>query len=221
MGTIAGTYSSALEGKMSEPTAPSGSEPIIDIRALSPQQGFRQVLEAYSALNVEASLVVLADNELMDLRESLERELAVAFDWETLASDDELFRVRITRRSSTALPRVVLDTSDLLASSSQDAAGSIWRLEPGARDLDSNIIALPPQGEIGQHVGPELDVLIFVLTGSGELHTELDTIALQSGHVLWLPAKAQRRFTAGPEGLRYLTVHQRKPTLNISAPPQR
>src|SRR5690625_917826 len=119
MGTIAGTYSSALEGKMSEPTAPSGSEPIIDIRALSPQQGSRQVLEAYSALDVEASLVVLADNELMDLREALERELAGAFDWETLASDDELFRVRITKRSSTALPRVVVDTSDLLASTSR------------------------------------------------------------------------------------------------------
>lgn len=138
-----------------------------------------------------------------------------------MPSEDNLFRVRITKRASTALPRVVADTAELFNSTSPDAAGSIWRLEPGARDLDSNIITLPPEGEIAQHVGPNLDVLIVIIDGSGELQTELDTIALQQGQVVWLPAKARRRFTAGRDGLRYLTVHQRKPTLNISRAPDR
>lgn len=197
------------------------AEPVIDIRELSPQQSPRHVIEAYEPLNVGDSLIVLANQEPPALRGEIERELAGAFSWDTMPSEDNLFRVRITKRASTALPRVVADTAELFNSTSPDAAGSIWRLEPGARDLDSNIITLPPEGEIAQHVGPNLDVLIVIIDGSGELQTELDTIALQQGQVVWLPAKARRRFTAGRDGLRYLTVHQRKPTLNISRAPDR
>lgn len=194
---------------------------VLDLRRLPRPQGHRNVLTAYGALNVGESLVVVSDHDPAALQDEVERELAGAFSWETLALDDESFRARITKRASTALPRVVADTTSLFDSSSPDAAGSIWQLEPGARDLDSNIIALPPYGEIAQHAGPDLDVLIFVLAGSGELHTELTTISLEPGALLWLPRKAQRRFTAGPDGLRYLTVHQRKPTLNITPAPGR
>ena len=134
---------------------------------------------------------------------------------------DQEYRVRITKLASTALPRVVADTTELLASTDPATGGSIWQLEPGARDLDSNIIALPAGDEIGLHVGPNLDVLILVLQGSGQLQTELNVIELQQGALVWLPRKAQRRFIAGPEGIQYLTVHHRKPTLNITAAPKR
>lgn len=115
---------------------------------------------------------------------------------------------------------MVADTTALVTAE-PSTGGSIWQLEPGARDLDSNIIALPAGDEIGLHVGPNLDVLIFVLRGSGQLQTELNVIELQQGALVWLPRKAQRRFLAGPEGIQYLTVHHRKPTLNITAAPQR
>lgn len=206
---------------MSEPNPPQPQEQVIDLRKLAPQQSSRHVLQAYTALEVGASLVLLAEQEPSGLRSDLERELAGAFTWEMLASDDELFRVRITKRATTALPRLVADTTELLATTNPEAAGSIWKLAPGTRDLDSNIIALPADGEIAQHIGPDRDVLILVLEGTGQLHTEQDSIALSPGNLLWLPAQSQRRFTAGADGLRYLTVHQRKPTLNITAAPDR
>ena len=203
---------------MSDPKAPQPDVRIIDARTLSEQQLARRVLDAYTPLLIGESVVVLAESTPAALREELERELTGAFSWEVLPADAGVVRVRITKRASTALPRVVSDTTALIDTSDQQAGGAIWRLEPGARGLDSNIIALPPNDEIAQHTGPDLDVLLLVMAGSGELHTELTTISLEHGALLWLPRKAQRRITAGPNGLRYLTVHERKPTLNISSP---
>jgi len=59
-------------------------------------------------------------------------------------------------------------------------------------------------------------VLILVLGGTGELTTELDTLALRGGSLCWLPRRSRREFTAGPEGLRYLTVHPRRQALTLT-----
>lgn len=194
---------------------------VVDIRELSRHQGHRKVFEIYKTLPLHEALIIVSDQALQDLRSELDRELAGAFRWEALPPVEHDHRAGITKLASTPLPRVVADTGALFENIEPDAQGFIWRLEPGARDLDSNIIALPPEGEIAQHIGPDLDVLILVLDGSGELHTELTTISLHPGALLWLPRNAERAVVAGPEGLRYLTVHQRKPTLNISTRPDR
>lgn len=112
-------------------------------------------------------------------------------------------------------PRIVGDAFD--ASSSD--AGSVWRLEPAERGLDANVIVLPPGDEIRAHDGPALDVLIVVLAGSGTLETETDAVRLKPGGLIWLPARSRRRFVAGADGLRYFSVHQRKPGLSIGARP--
>ena len=206
---------------MSNPADSSSEGPVLEVRKDTEARDHRRVLEAYTALATGDSLVVYIDHDPRGLWAELERELAGAFEWEQLSHAGSEVQVRVTKRASTALPRVVADTTELFNSVASQTAGSVWQLEPGARDLDANIIVLQPNGEIATHVGPELDVLILVLEGGGELETELDTIQLQQGAVLWLPKKAQRRFVAGPEGLKYFTVHHRKPTLNISSPPQR
>ena len=108
-------------------------------------------------------------------------------------------------------PRVV---GDAFTASAADA-GSAWRLEPPERGLDANVIVLPAGDEIRSHTGPELDVLLVVLSGSGTLVTATDAIALEPGGIVWLPARSRRRFIAGDAGLRYFSVHQRKPGLGI------
>lgn len=110
-----------------------------------------------------------------------------------------------------AKPRIVGDAFTASAA----AAGSVWRLEPVERGLDANVIVLPAGDEIRTHTGPELDVLIVVLSGSGTLEAEADAIVLEPGGIVWLPARSQRRFIAGDDGLRYFSVHQRKPGLGI------
>mgnify|MGYP002737717601 CR=1 FL=1 len=193
----------------------------VDVRAVAPAQRHPMVFEAYARLAVGESLTVINDHEPRGLREEFDREFAGAFSWDPVTPVEQEYRVRITKRASTALPRVVADVTALLGHVDSSTGGSIWQLEPGARDLDSNVIALPAGDEIALHVGPNLDVLILVLQGSGQLQTELSVLDLQQGALVWLPRNAQRRFIAGTEGIRYLTVHHRKPTLNITAAPKR
>lgn len=199
----------------------SSEDSVLYVRENTRAQDHRRVLGTYIALDTGDSLVVHIDHEPRGLWAELERELAGAFEWEQLPHAGQGFQVRITKSASTPLPRIVADTTDLFKSTAAKTAGSVWQLEPGTRDLDANIIVLAPEDEIAMHVGPELDVLIVVLEGSGELETELSTIELHQGAVVWLPKKAQRRFVAEADGLKYFTVHQRKPTLNISAAPPR
>lgn len=206
---------------MSQDASRSTENQPLDVQKSSQAQDHRRVLETYTALNIGDSMLVRIDDDPSALRTVLARELAGAFEWQQLCTIEHGVQVRITKRASTALPRIVADTTDLFAATLDETAGSVWQLAPGARDLDANIIVLKPRDEIAKHVGPALDVLVVVLEGSGALETELTTTQLQHGAVVWLPQKAERRFIAGAHGLKYFTVHQRKPTLNISAPPDR
>jgi quercetin dioxygenase-like cupin family protein len=96
--------------------------------------------------------------------------------------------------------------------------GAVWKLDPVERDLDANLIALPPGDGIATHAGPHLDVLIHVVAGSGRLETESDPIDLIPGALVWLPRHSVRGFTAGAEGLRYLTIHRRRQALTLEPP---
>ena len=95
--------------------------------------------------------------------------------------------------------------------------GAVWKLQMRQRDLDSNIIRLEPGTGIGAHAGADLDVLLLVLDGTGQITTELGTLELHAGALVWLPRRSRRQFTAGPDGLRYLTVHQRRQSLVLDA----
>ncbi|GAA1120106.1 cupin [Citricoccus alkalitolerans] len=124
-------------------------------------------------------------------------------------------------------PRRLVNTEDLAAraalaaretATSTDAAdatvaGAIWKLEDPVRELDSNIISLPAGDGIDAHQGPDNDVMIHVLHGSGTLGTAEGDLALRPGDLLWMPRRSMRRFTAGASGLIYHTVHVRKPGL--------
>ena len=51
--------------------------------------------------------------------------------------------------------------------------------------------------------------------------TEVSTLALRPGKMLWLPRRSRREIEAGDEGLTYLTVHSRRPGITIQPVPQR
>lgn len=114
-------------------------------------------------------------------------------------------------------PLVVGSTTEVVAAAAPDAVGAVWRLPVAGRDLDSNVVALPPGGVIHAHDGPEVDVLVHVLAGSGRLDGERRSLELQPGVLLWLPRRSRRAFSAGSGGLRYLTVHRRRQSLVIGS----
>lgn len=112
-------------------------------------------------------------------------------------------------------PRLLGNAFDVVADTTDGAAGSVWHLGPSERQLDANIIHLPAGDQIEPHDGGDLDVLILVLDGTGVAKTDETEMTLQSGTLLWLPRLSHRSIVAGDKGLSYFTVHARRPALSI------
>jgi uncharacterized protein (DUF2249 family) len=190
----------------------------LDVRPLRKPDKHPAIFRAYAAVAAGESLVLVNDHDPRHLHDEFEVEHPGGYAWEYLAKDPGAWRIRITKLASTPLPRILADTT-ALSTSAADATGVIWKLQMRERDLDSNIIGLSPGATIDAHAGPDVDVLIHVLAGSGRLTTELDTLTLRAGSLTWLPRRSRRQFTAGPDGLRYLTVHQRRQALTLTTAP--
>lgn len=116
--------------------------------------------------------------------------------------------------TSPEVPRVQCDTGELIANSAQNA-GALWRLAEPGRQLDSNVVRLPPGERVDTHAEPDLDVLLLVLSGGGTLTTGEGPVELRPGTLLWLPRTSSRSIDAGEDGLCYLTVHRRRPGMQI------
>lgn len=199
----------------------------LDVRQMRKPDKHPAIFRAFAELPVAESLVLVNDHDPRHLRDEFEIEYPRGYDWEYLAKEPRDWRIRITKLATTPLPRILTDAAAISAAGSDapageaDPAGVAWKLQMRERDLDSNIVSLAPDGQIGAHAGPDVDVLICVLAGSGELATELDTLALTPGSLVWLPRRSRRQFAAGPGGLRYLTVHQRRQALTLTTAPHR
>ena len=110
------------------------------------------------------------------------------------------------------LPRVLVNSSQLPA---EPARGAVWSITGAERDLDSNLIRLPPGERIDLHVRAEVDVLIHVVSGAGALLLPEGEHPLRAGDVALLPRRSRRGFRTGADGLEYLTVHRRRQSLQI------
>jgi hypothetical protein len=115
-------------------------------------------------------------------------------------------------------PELLCDVFSVSGEPDQDG-GALWRLAIEQRHLDANVIALPAGRTIDTHTGPDLDVLMLVLDGAGEVVGAAGPVAVRGGSLVWLPRRSQRSIVAGPDGLRYLTVHPRRPALSIGTVP--
>lgn len=191
------------------------SDQELDVRALRKPDKHPTIFDTYDALEVGGTFVLVNNHDPKHLREEFDVEHPRSYSWDYLEKGPQVWRIRIGKLASTPLPRVLADTATVGRDADPDITGAVWRLPVRRRDLDSNIIQLPAGATIDAHTGPELDVLVHVLDGSGQLATELDTIDLAPGVLVWLPRRSRRAFTAGPDGVRYLTVHQRRQGLTI------
>jgi uncharacterized protein (DUF2249 family)/quercetin dioxygenase-like cupin family protein len=203
---------------MASETAHAEEARELDIRGTRKPDKHPAIFAAYAGLPVGSAFVLVNDHDPQHLHEEFEADYPGSYDWEYLNREMRDWRIKITKLASTSLPRVLVDTATLTAdTTAADVTGAAWKLQARERDLDSNVIALPPGGTIDAHTGPDLDVLIHVLAGSGRLVTEVGEIDLGPGLLLWLPRRSRRAFEASDQGLRYLTVHQRRQALALGA----
>jgi quercetin dioxygenase-like cupin family protein len=116
-------------------------------------------------------------------------------------------------------PSILCDAPAEIAKSETTAIGVLWRLSETGRQLDANLVHLAPRQHIGVHAEPDLDVLLVVMDGTGDLRAEDLSLRLTAGLVAWLPRGSSRSLTAGTQGLAYFSVHRRRPGMRIGRKP--
>jgi quercetin dioxygenase-like cupin family protein len=101
-----------------------------------------------------------------------------------------------------------------------DHAGALWRLD-GA-DLQANLVRLGPGDRIEAHRNDEVEVLMVVVLGRGELTVDGRVHRLAPMALVHLPRGAVRAVEAVDGPLVYLSVHRRRPAgLQVGRPARR
>lgn len=91
--------------------------------------------------------------------------------------------------------------------------GPVWGTE--SEELNATILEWPPLDGPPDHVNETRDVALVVLEGTGDLELDGARSHVSPGQVVVLPKGARRRIVAGPDGIRYATVHRRRGGLEI------
>jgi len=91
--------------------------------------------------------------------------------------------------------------------------GPVWGAE--SEDLNATTLVWAAGDGPPAHVNAELDVLYVVLCGSAQLDVDGDVSELGAGTVVIVEKGRSRVLSPGSDGVRYLTVHVRRPALQI------
>jgi quercetin dioxygenase-like cupin family protein len=92
--------------------------------------------------------------------------------------------------------------------------GPVWGLK--SDDLNATLLAWPPGDGTPEHANDERDVLVLVVEGSGAIVVDGERAELRAGVLVVVPKGSSRRIDAGPDGIRYVTVHRRRGGLAIA-----
>lgn len=96
----------------------------------------------------------------------------------------------------------------------REGTGPLWGAE--TEDLNATLLAWAAGAGPPEHVNGERDVLFVVLAGSATVTVDGDARAIEAGQAMTIEKGRSRRVVAGPRGVRYLSVHTRRPPLQIA-----
>ncbi|MGI9609932.1 MAG: cupin domain-containing protein [Acidimicrobiia bacterium] len=119
-----------------------------------------------------------------------------------------------TESQPEAIEPVVVD----LNTETLGSGGAVLSLPHGG-DLDANLIGFDAGQGVGEHINDDVDVLIVVLSGSGELTIDGTPFQLGSNFLALIPRGCSRSITAGSTGISYMSVHRQRDALAIASPP--
>jgi quercetin dioxygenase-like cupin family protein len=101
---------------------------------------------------------------------------------------------------------------DLLAAAG--GRGPVWGIE--TEELNATLLAWGPGEGPTEHVNAERDVLVIVVAGSATVRLGGEEHSVGAGTAVMLEKGLARSITAGPEGVRYLSVHRRRSPLQVA-----
>ena len=131
------------------------------------------------------------------------------------------------RRLFPLIERRLEDVTDLQPRLADELEADAPERSPGSADElapdELNVTKLSWQAGSGppEHVNEEQDVLMVVLDGSATLNIDGEQRELARGETAIIAKGRKRKITAGADGVRYLSVHRRRPPLQIGRAPER
>jgi quercetin dioxygenase-like cupin family protein len=140
------------------------------------------------------------------------RELATLLDGHVRLEERRLFPL-----IETLLPEETLTA--LVNPVAHEGSGPAWGTE--SEELNATLLYWRAGEGPPDHVNAELDVLVVVLAGSAIVSTDEDERELAVGEATIIAKGRRRKISAGREGVRYLSVHRRRPPLQIAPAPRR
>lgn len=96
-------------------------------------------------------------------------------------------------------------------------AGPLWGM--ASEDLNVTLLAWPAGEGVPEHVNEGLDVVLVVIEGSGTVSVGDRRHEVEPGVMLLIEKGVSRAVEAGPSGVRYLSVHLRRPPLQLEGAP--
>jgi hypothetical protein len=94
-----------------------------------------------------------------------------------------------------------------------DGTGPLWGL--ASDDLNATFLAWPAGGGTPEYANAERDVLLVVLQGDGRIRLGDTDVPVGTNTAVLVPKGTRFAVSAGADGIRYLSVHLRRPGLEI------
>ena len=94
-----------------------------------------------------------------------------------------------------------------------DGRAVLWGL--ASTDLNVNLVQWPAGEGVDAHVNAERDVLLVILAGGGTVTVDDEDIAVTAEQCVLVPSGTTRVVCEGEDGIRYMTVHRRRPPLTL------
>ncbi|HET7572924.1 MAG TPA: cupin domain-containing protein [Gaiellaceae bacterium] len=93
------------------------------------------------------------------------------------------------------------------------SGGPVWGAE--SEELNATVLVWPAGAGAAEHVNGERDVAYVVVEGSATLTVDGESRELRAGEAAIVAKGASRALVAGPDGVRYATVHRRRGGLQL------
>lgn len=131
----------------------------------------------------------------------------------TMVELADLLEQHVRREERELFPLLEQIAADALDRFDGGAEGPLWGL--ASDDLNATLLAWTDGGGPGAHVNDELDVLVFIVDGSATVTIDGEPTELRRGEALIVGKGRRRSISAGTHGVQYLSVHRRRPPLQI------
>lgn len=92
----------------------------------------------------------------------------------------------------------------------------LWGL--ASEDLNVNMVAWAPGEGVDEHCNTARDVLVIVTSGQLVITIDEQRHEIETEQCIVIPKGSTRELRAGSAGVRYMTVHWRRPPMTVDPP---